>query len=294
MSVEPFTIRIFVADGDADGVRLIDRMNWTGLGIAFPRTKWPEVRYRAELARPGVYILLGYGESEDDLPRVYIGQSDSVRDRIANHDQNRDFWSEAVAFTGPLNAAHARWLEFALVRRAREAVLSRVENGNEPGEPPLSEAEREDCKVFLREMLRVMPFLGLRVFGAARPAVQQTGLPADTGAMTIIVSAREDTFRARFLEARAWWAVPIAGGRLDKVRFIAVYRSAPVSAITHYAPVKSIEPSGEPGKFRLNFAEPAIEIGPVKRGDAAPILGPRYTTLGLLQSAATLSDLSPV
>src|SRR5690606_23525308 len=41
---DPFTIRIFVPDGDPEGVRLIDRMNWTGLGIVFPRGKWPEVR----------------------------------------------------------------------------------------------------------------------------------------------------------------------------------------------------------------------------------------------------------
>jgi hypothetical protein len=27
---DPFTIRILVPDGDPEGVRLIDRMNWTG------------------------------------------------------------------------------------------------------------------------------------------------------------------------------------------------------------------------------------------------------------------------
>ena len=37
---EPFTIRIFVPDGDPEGVRIIDRMNWTGTGIAFPRGSW--------------------------------------------------------------------------------------------------------------------------------------------------------------------------------------------------------------------------------------------------------------
>jgi hypothetical protein len=29
-----YTIRIFVADGDPEGVRVIDRMNWTGTGTA--------------------------------------------------------------------------------------------------------------------------------------------------------------------------------------------------------------------------------------------------------------------
>ncbi len=39
---DPFTIRIFVPDGDPEGVRLIDRMNWTGLGLVFRRSDWSE------------------------------------------------------------------------------------------------------------------------------------------------------------------------------------------------------------------------------------------------------------
>ena len=43
---DPFTIRIFVPDGDPEGVRLIDRMNWTGLVLVFPLTWSAEVRQR--------------------------------------------------------------------------------------------------------------------------------------------------------------------------------------------------------------------------------------------------------
>src|ERR1700752_4876248 len=66
MATGPFTIRIFVPDGDPEGVRLIDRMNWTGHGIVFPRSKWPEVRQRAEFIRAGVYILVGYQDEDLD------------------------------------------------------------------------------------------------------------------------------------------------------------------------------------------------------------------------------------
>ena len=56
LMADPFTsIRIFVPDGDPEGVRLIDRMNWTGLSLVFPREKWPETRNRPEFARTGVY-----------------------------------------------------------------------------------------------------------------------------------------------------------------------------------------------------------------------------------------------
>ena len=70
---DAFTLRMFVPDGDPEGVRFIDRMNWTGLGIVFPRSKWPEVRNREEFGRTGVYILTGYSEEDEDLPMVYVG-----------------------------------------------------------------------------------------------------------------------------------------------------------------------------------------------------------------------------
>ena len=49
-------------------------------------------------------------------------------------------------------------------------------------------------------------------------------------------------------------------GSYPKIKYIAAYRSQPASAITHYAAVSSIEPYGEEGKYKLNFAESANEI----------------------------------
>jgi hypothetical protein len=34
---DPYTIRIFVPDGNPEGLRIIDQMNWTGRCIALPR-----------------------------------------------------------------------------------------------------------------------------------------------------------------------------------------------------------------------------------------------------------------
>src|SRR4051794_13965164 len=133
MANDPFTIRIFVPDGDPEGVRLIDRMNWTGLGIVFPRDKWPTTKQRPEFSRAGVYILVGYKEGTDDLPTIYVGEGDITRNRIDSHFQNKDFWDQAIVFTAPnnsLNKAHVKWLEYALVNRARQANRCRLENGN--------------------------------------------------------------------------------------------------------------------------------------------------------------------
>src|ERR1700758_3503977 len=71
MANGPFTIRIFVPDGDPEGVRIIDRMNWTGHGIVFPREKWPTTKQRPEFSRTGLYILQGCSTLLTDSQREY-------------------------------------------------------------------------------------------------------------------------------------------------------------------------------------------------------------------------------
>ena len=173
---EPYTIRIFVQSGDPEGVKIVDRLNWTGKGIAVPRSSWAELRERAEFEKPGIYILTGSSEGSDvDLPTVYVGQADGVRDRVDSHDLNKDFWDWAYIFVSSndaLNRAHITWLEHALTQRAQKANRCRLDNVISPREPSLSEAEKADTSAFLKEMLRILPLLGVRAFDQPRPVVQ--------------------------------------------------------------------------------------------------------------------------
>lgn len=58
---------------------------------------------------------------------------------------------------------------------------------------------------------------------------------------TIVVPAREDGFQDMFLGENRWYAIRIHGSMIPRLRYIAVYRVAPVSVVTHIAPVASIE-----------------------------------------------------
>ena len=90
MNSTSYTIRIFVPDGDPEGIRIIDRMNWTGKGIVFPRLKWSDAKSRKEFTEPGTYLLTGYSSEDDDLPTIYVRQGDPVRDRIESHFKNKE------------------------------------------------------------------------------------------------------------------------------------------------------------------------------------------------------------
>ena len=54
---QPFSLRIFVADGDPDGLRIVDKSNWIGKALVFPRALLPQVKARPELTQTGVYLL---------------------------------------------------------------------------------------------------------------------------------------------------------------------------------------------------------------------------------------------
>lgn len=298
---DPFTIHIFVPDGDPDGVRIIDRMNWTGLGIVFRREDWPNTKTRSEFSQTGVYILVGFSSEDEDLPQLYIGQGDDVRKRLSSHYANKDFWDWGVAFvstSGGLNRAHITWLEYALVKQANEAKRSKLENGNTPQEPNLSESEKADTKAFLKEVLQILPLVGLRAFERPRPVVAPIEIPNKADSKThdrdtIIVPAKEDGFERVFLGENCWHAIRIAGGMLNKIKYIAAYQSQPISAITHVAEVDHIEPYGEGGKYKVVFKGSAQEIEPIKYGTApsGAMQGLRYTSYEKLSAAKTLPDV---
>ena len=297
-----FTMRIFVPNGDPEGLRLIDRMNWTGIGLAFPRVEWPKIKQRTEFGRTGVYILVGYQEGQDDdLPTIYVGQAGSVRNRIESHDQQKDFWERGIVFvstSGGLNGAHVSWLEYALVDRAMKAKQCHLDNGNAPQEPALTEAEKADVQSFLEEILQILPLVSLRVFESPKPvATSEITVTQKQGSSerdTVVVPAKKEGFENTFLGENCWYAIRISGGMLTKIKHIAVYQVQPVSAITHHAPVKRIEPYGDSGKYKLIFSERAEELRePIRLGNdpANAIQGPRYTTFEKLKVAKSIKDI---
>jgi len=181
------SIRIFLADGTPDGLRLVEKSNWTGLGIVCPRSEYAEARQRTEFSRPGIYVLVGPGETA--LPQIYVGEAEELRTRLDNHQQNKDFWTRLVAFTskdGNINKAHVRYLESRLVGLAHLAKRAEVGNGNAPALPALSEPDIADVENFLREMLLIFPILEVTAFQLSAPAqviaTEQPGAGA-TGAV---------------------------------------------------------------------------------------------------------------
>jgi hypothetical protein len=169
-----FSLRIFLADGTPDGLRIVEKSNWIGRAVVCPRSQFREAKARPEFNKTGVYVLRGPSE-EGDLPTVYIGEGDPALPRLERHFATKDFWTSLVLFTSKdenLNKAHVQYLEARLTSLARDAKRCVLDNGNVPQLPSLSEPDTAEMEGFLEEMLLIYPVLGLNVF--ERPQARQT------------------------------------------------------------------------------------------------------------------------
>jgi len=112
---------------------------------------------------------------------------------------------------------------------------------------------------------------------------------------TIIVCAREDSFYSVFLEQWCWYPIRIGSEKLASLKWIAVYQTAPVSAITHFARIDQIVDYKDTGRYKIIFDEPEdLEI-PIALGEnrSKTLQGQRYTTLERLKMARVVEDLKP-
>lgn len=169
---------MYLVDGTAGGLRVVDKPNWTGVALACSRAQYPDIRTRDELARTGVYVLIGDSDGSVAQPAIYVGEADLLRKRL-DQQQTKDFWTRFVAFASKdvsLNKAHARYLEARLVALATQAKRAVVQNGNVPPSPHLSESETADVETFLDEMLVLFPLMGVTAF--ASPAEIPSKSPA--------------------------------------------------------------------------------------------------------------------
>lgn len=173
------TIKLFLARGDAKGLRTAEISNWTGKALAAPRTELDQLLAREECEKAGIYVLIGTDPSTN-MPRAYIGEAEVIRDRLRQH-KGKEFWVSAIAFVSKdenLTKAHVRYLESRLLAEATRVGRFTLEQ-NQAGGSRLPESDREDMEVFLSRIQQLLPVLGSDLLApiAKAPSGSQTSGP---------------------------------------------------------------------------------------------------------------------
>jgi len=156
------SIKIYLSDGSASGLRHVEIANWSGQAIACPRSRFSELKNWDESQRPGVYFLLER-HSTDQKNTVYIGESENVFKRLIEHDRKKDFWNEVIIFTSKdenLTKSHIKYLEARLTDLTFKADRYNLENGNKPTKSTLPRADKDAMEEFIHNSRILLGTLG--------------------------------------------------------------------------------------------------------------------------------------
>lgn len=163
------TIKIFLIDGDPNGRMTCELSNWTGKAYKIPRNKIKDCKDRPDIFNTGIYIL--FGKNQENKDSVYIGEAESVLNRLNQHLGQKDFWNEAIVFVSKdenLNKAHVKYLENRLHDIASKVKRYEIENSNIPTLSSISESDRAEMEEYIENIKLLVNTLGHKVFEEKR------------------------------------------------------------------------------------------------------------------------------
>ncbi|AJQ27933.1 GIY-YIG nuclease family protein [Pelosinus fermentans] len=159
-------IRLFLTDGQPNGLRTIEVSNMTIHGTIFPRPQLDKFMMRESAKKPGVYMLLGADEDDPEKKVLYIGEGDPVLPRLKSHAINKDFWTEAIVFSSKddyLTKTQVKYLEAELYALAKEAYRTKLDNAQIPTKPNISEVDEAEVSQFLDAIKLLLLTLGIDI-----------------------------------------------------------------------------------------------------------------------------------
>jgi hypothetical protein len=159
-------VKIFITGKDPRSLRTVELDNWTGVAIAGQPEFFKKALEAEVLARSCVYLLIKSG-AEDDLPEIYVGESDDFSQRYTSGKFPIEF-DTFLIFTSKddnLTRAHVKWLEerlWSILRGNSGKVV--VANANKPTSSNLPRADIATMQTYLGNMIYVLEALGYDLF----------------------------------------------------------------------------------------------------------------------------------
>lgn len=162
------SIKIFLSDGSPIGLRHVEIANWSGQALACPRSRFSELGSWEESQRPGVYFLFEKALA-DENNLAYIGESENVFRRLADHDRKKEFWNEVIIFTSKdenLTKGHIKYLEARLAEISKDADRYHLENSLTPTKSNLPRSDSAAMEEFIDNIRIILGSLGHRILEA--------------------------------------------------------------------------------------------------------------------------------
>ncbi|MES2401670.1 MAG: GIY-YIG nuclease family protein [Pseudomonadota bacterium] len=167
------TIQIFLPDGDPQGIRVAEITTRIVQVIEVPRSLLQDFLAMPESKQVAVYFLTGEAEDGTD-PRVYIGQTGDLEQRLTSHNKLKEFWQRALVMisrTNSLTQTHTLFLEWYSLQACKKAGRYTDENGNNGSKPHTPPPLQADCMEIYETGQTLLATLGYPLF---EPVVKPT------------------------------------------------------------------------------------------------------------------------
>ena len=172
-------ISIYLHEGLPQGARVVGIDQWSGRVVAGPRNAMKDVLYLLDQYNhdgSSLYFLVGE-QDRDDLPSVYIGETDNFRDRIKQHEKNKEWWNDVVIFFSPdgsLMTTGSKYLESVCIDRIGSMGHCTLDNSTSPAKKKVLLEESSGLEQFYQNILTILPILGYSIAVSDMPA-ESTG-----------------------------------------------------------------------------------------------------------------------
>ena len=179
----------FLVEGEPDGLRTIELINWTGQAVVIPRKKIKDIlkdtkKYSfLHLNKPGIYFLVGKNEEPGLPPVAYIGESGNLckRLRIRHNENDKDYWQTTVAFVSKddnLTKAHVKYLEEKCIEIAKSTDRYELQNEQTPTLPTLPASDQAVMEEYLDNIKLLLHSAGYPILQEL-PKLQEPAQKAD-------------------------------------------------------------------------------------------------------------------
>ena len=156
------TIKIYLKDGVATGIRFGEIVNNTIHAISCPRFRLAELALFPETQKPGVYFLFG-DDGQEKFPMAYIGESENAFARLQKHIIEKEFWNEVIFIISKdenLTKSHVKYLEGRLIQIAQFSKRYKIDNANQSYPSSLPPSDRDAMEEFLIYIKLLLSTLG--------------------------------------------------------------------------------------------------------------------------------------
>ncbi len=112
---------------------------------------------------------------------------------------------------------------------------------------------------------------------------------------TIVCPANKQGFKDVFLGEDRWYAIRMSPSIIPQIRYVAMYETAPVSAIRWIGIIKEIKPYKDTAKYEIILIDKKqikpIKLTPEETKKGYAPQGPRYSKMDLIKKAKKMSDI---